>query len=409
MRIVHAADIHLDSPLQGLKRLGDADVAHRLRTATRRALENLVTLVVDEEADALVLAGDVYDGDWRDYATGRFFAEQMGRLHDHGITVYMIAGNHDAESQITRSLVLPPNVRNLSTQEPETVVDESLGLAVHGQGFAQRAVLDNLALRYPDRRRGFVNVGLLHTSVQGAVGHDPYAPCTPEDLARLEYEYTALGHVHEHRIVNDGPHIAAFSGNLQGRHPRETGAKGALVVDLEPEQRAVLRAVPLDVARWAVAHVDVSGTSDLEDVVERTDRRLAEVKATADGRLTVVRVELAGETAVAGRLTDSEMLHEQMSLLGTRHGMVVERVRSRATTSAARDSVDPELSAAIDRAAADLVGNPQALKELVADLDREIGRETRAAGLVDLRDEATLTALAEQALRELTSRMGSEA
>ena len=143
MRIVHAADTHLDSPLRGLSRLEDDDVARLLRLASRRALENLVQLVIDEKAVALVLAGDIYDGDWPDYATGRFFAHQMDRLHDKEIPLFMAAGNHDAESEISRALRMPPNVTVLSTESPQTVLRDNLGLAVHGQGFATRAVTTN--------------------------------------------------------------------------------------------------------------------------------------------------------------------------------------------------------------------------------------------------------------------------
>ncbi|WP_250283850.1 metallophosphoesterase family protein, partial [Frankia sp. CiP1_Cm_nod2] len=191
MRLVHAADIHLDSPLRGLARLDDDDLAHLLRQATRRALENLVAFTVDQRADALLLAGDIYDGNWRDYATGRCFVDQMARLDDAGIPVFMISGNHDAESEITRALVLPPNVTVFGSEAPGTQVHDDLGLAVHGQSYPTRAVLDNLVRAYPDPIRGLVNVGLLHTAVSGADGHAPYAPCTPEDLARMRYDYFA--------------------------------------------------------------------------------------------------------------------------------------------------------------------------------------------------------------------------
>lgn len=81
--IVHAADLHLDSPLVGLERYDGAPVAE-LRAATRRALENLVQLCLAEDAKLLLLAGDLYDGDWRDYSTGLFFAAQMARLREVG-------------------------------------------------------------------------------------------------------------------------------------------------------------------------------------------------------------------------------------------------------------------------------------------------------------------------------------
>lgn len=409
MRIIHAADIHLDSPLRGLSRLEDDDVARQLRQASRRALENLVQLVVDEEATALVLAGDIYDGDWPDYATGRFFAQQMGRLHDVRIPVFMAAGNHDAESEISRALRMPPNVTVLSTESPQTVIRDDLGLAVHGQGFATRAVMTNLALAYPTRTPGVVNVGILHTAVAGAEGHARYAPCSPEDLARTEYDYFALGHVHAGYVVNDGLRVAAFSGNLQGRHPRETGPKGALVVDVEADQRAEMRHVPLDVARWAHVVVDAAAATDLDDVIGLVEEALRDAKSEADGRLLVARVDITGTTAAAAALADSERLQEEVGLIGDRHGITLERARSRALAPAERASLEPELLDAIRQAAEVLVADPAQLRDVARALDREIGRQLRDEGLLDLKDDAALVNVATDAAHALLARLNQDA
>src|SRR5689334_18699979 len=101
VKIVHAADLHLDSPLRGLDRYEGAPAA-RMRGATRKALENLVDACLAEEVDLLLLAGDLYDGNWKDYGTGLFFAHQMLRLRAAKIPVVMLKGNHDAASQITK-------------------------------------------------------------------------------------------------------------------------------------------------------------------------------------------------------------------------------------------------------------------------------------------------------------------
>lgn len=401
MRVVHAADIHLDSPLRGLTRLADDDVARQVRQASRRAVRNLVRLTVDEGAEALVLAGDIYDGDWPDYATGRFFAQELGVLHEHGIPVFMAAGNHDAESEISRALTLPPNVTVLSTDAPETVVDDDRGLAVHGQGFPTRAVTENLVLAYPKRVPGLVNIGVLHTAVTGAEGHATYAPCSPEDLTRTEYDYFALGHVHEHRVVTSGHRVAAFSGNIQGRHPRETGPKGALVVDVEPDEQARLRHVPLDVARWAAVEVDATGATGIDDVLGVLDERLLDARAAAGDRLLVARVTVVGTTRLAAELADSERLQEEVSLVAGRRGITVERARSRATVPDAHDSADPELSRAVAEAGRALAGDPFRLRELAAPLDREFRTALRS----DLRDPDVLGRLAADAVAGLTARL----
>ncbi len=404
MRLVHAADIHLDSPLRGLTRLGDTDLANTLRQATRRALENLVAYTVECKADALLLAGDVYDGDWRDYATGRFFVEQMGRLHDENIPVFMIAGNHDAESEIALSLRLPPNVTVLKTDKPRPKICDDLGLAVHGQGFATRAVHHNLVRDYPDPIPGLVNVGLLHTALEGAEGHAPYAPCTLDDLFRVGYDYFALGHVHAQRIFYDDGHPkAAFSGNLQGRHPRETGPKGALVVEIEPGQPVHLDPTPMDVARWATPELDVTGCDDLGAVLDLVEARLRHERTQAEQRPLIARVNLHGTAKAAAALADGEKLREEMDAVAGRCGVALEKVRARVSSPGQPESLDPELVAAVTAAAEELVADAGTLSTTVKSLEAEIGRALRGAALLDLKNPDTLADLARQAAEELAA------
>src|SRR5271166_4274433 len=192
---IHAADIHLDSPLKGLERYENAPV-ERIRGATRRAFTRLIDLAIEKRVEFVLIAGDLYDGDWRDYNTGLYLTRQLGRLRDMGIRVFIIAGNHDAANKMTRTLRLPDNVRLLAHDRPETVRLDDLGIAIHGQSFAKAAVVENLAAAYPAPLSGCINIGLLHTALSGADGHERYAPCTLEELRGRSYDYWALGHVH---------------------------------------------------------------------------------------------------------------------------------------------------------------------------------------------------------------------
>ena len=142
MRLLHLADLHLDSPMRGLSaHEGAPDTA---ASCTREAFEAAVRFALVESVDLVVIGGDVYDGDWQDFSTGVFFARQLALLRDGGIPVVVISGNHDAASRITRRLTLPEGTSTLSAKKPETVIFEELGVAVHGQSFATREVTENL-------------------------------------------------------------------------------------------------------------------------------------------------------------------------------------------------------------------------------------------------------------------------
>jgi DNA repair protein SbcD/Mre11 len=300
MKLFHAADLHVDSPLRGLEQYDGAPIT-LLRNATRRALERLVDSCLHEEAAVLLLAGDIFDGDWRDYSTGLFFAAQMARLREAGTRVVMLRGNHDAQSQISKELRLPDNVRELHTRRPECVIFDDLGLAVHGQGFATREVTEDLALRYPAPAPGCFNVGLLHTSLTGRPGHEPYAPSTLEVLRGKGYDYWALGHVHTREVVCEDPWVV-FPGNLQGRHVREPGAKGATVITIQDNRVTELRHEAFDMVRWEVCRIDARPASDPHDVVELVRAELSRQATDAGGRLLAARVEISGRTRAHARL-----------------------------------------------------------------------------------------------------------
>jgi len=347
-KFLHAADLHLDSPLRGLDRYDGAPV-DAIRQATRRAVENLVDLAVAERVAFVLIAGDVYDGDWPDYNTGLFFVRQMAKLRDHGIAVYLVKGNHDAESKISRVLTLPDNVFEFPTDRPKTLIHDATNTAIHGQGFAEQAVKVDLASKYPAGERGCFNVGLLHTSAGGYEGHERYAPCTVAGLRNHGYDYWALGHIHKAELLCDDGTFVAFSGNTQGRHIRETGAKGCLLVTVESgSPRAEPRA--LDVFRWEAMKSDAAGCATPEEVLDAVAADLRNVAAEADGRPTAVRVEVVGRCEAHDKLgRDAERWAAEVRGAAARElgeMLWIEKVRLR--------------TAPPDAAAADLADGPLA-------------------------------------------------
>lgn len=330
MKFIHAADIHLDSPLVGLSAYQDAP-AELLRLATRGAFENLVDEAIAEEVDFMVIAGDLYDGPWRDFNTGLFFARQMGHLNAAGIPVYLLMGNHDAESEMTKRLVLPPNVYKFDAKKAQTYRIDALRVALHGRSFKDAATTENLAATYPAPVEGWFNIGVLHTALEGSTVHPNYAPCSIAELQTKGYQYWALGHVHEHRIIS-GSCTIAFPGNLQGRHIRETGPRGALLISATDTEVNTVDRIYVDVLRWHRLDVDASGLNSMAEVIGAVGQGLEELLRAADAdKPHAVRVTVSGACQAHAELFGLEaQLREEIKAQAVSLGndrLWIEKVR----------------------------------------------------------------------------------
>jgi DNA repair exonuclease SbcCD nuclease subunit len=349
-RFLHAADLHLDSPLTGLTKKSE-DYAVRLDDASRQAFDNLIALAIEEECRLIVIAGDIFDGQWRDYRTGLFFIGRMRRLRQAGIRVILIAGNHDAENRFASRLEYS-DVRLLSARRPESVVIEELGAAVHGRSFPQRDVTENIALEYPAPVPGLFNIGLLHTACGGSEGHASYAPCTLEQLANHGYDYWALGHVHTRQVLSTAPYIV-YPGNLQGRSIRETGPKGATLVEVTDGRVAHIEHRALDIVRWAVEDVNLSGMEDRDALLPALQKCVEGACACCDGRALALRLRLAGSTPLHAELAGTaSALREEIETLaaGIASGIWIEKVEIRTSPAGASTHADPSIAGRLRQA-----------------------------------------------------------
>jgi DNA repair protein SbcD/Mre11 len=397
---LHAADIHLDSPLKGLERYENAPV-ERMRGATRRAFQRLIDLAILKRVDFVVIAGDLYDGDCRDFNTGLYLTRQLARLRDEKIPVYIIGGNHDAANKMTRVLPLPENVRILRHDQPETLRVNDLDVAIHGQSFARAAVTENLAAGYPAPISGCINIGLLHTCLGGAEGHERYAPCTVEELRNRRYDYWALGHIHARQVVSSDPPIV-FSGNVQGRHIRESGPKGCMIATIGSDRSIEHVFHRLDPVRWERAQVDVSGLPTESEVLEHTTGVLDKLLALEPDpdSLLAARVIVIGTTALHGRLcaNPERFVAQVRSIAADRGGdrLWIEKVELKVEPPRGGPRVDGSMEELLE--ALDLYrtepGALEAVVEELADLKRRLPPE-----LVDEPDSPRLSD--EQWLRSL--------
>lgn len=412
MKFIHAADIHLDSPLIGLQFYEGAPV-EEIRGATRRALENLVELAASEKVDFVLLAGDLYDGDWKDYNTGLFLSNQMTRLREEGIRVFIISGNHDAASQITKHLRMPDNVKAFSVRHPETVKIEKLDLAIHGQGYASRAVTDDLAAGYPIALPHHFNIGFLHSSLDGREGHESYAPTNLSSLLSKGYDYWALGHVHAREIVSEEPWIV-FPGNLQGRHIRETGPKGCMLVEEQDGRVVRVAHRELDVMRWAVAVVDAGRAVRGDDVIAAASKSLKNTMKENKELPLAVRVEIMGATkAHRELLSNPDRWKNELRAAATdiSGGTVwLEKIRfatreATITTLGVKSEALVELMRTVDGLStnADLV---RAAVEALGDLNEKLPHELKSGDeAIRLDDAETVKRTAEEVRQVLMERI----
>ena len=412
-KFIHAADVHLDSPLRGLSRYESAP-AESIRDACRRAFENLVDLAIEEKVSFVLLAGDLYDGDWKDYSTGIFLSRQMGRLGQHDIPVFAVAGNHDAASRITKALDNPANMKILSSRKVETIRLDELAVAIHGRSFGTQHVDENLAAGFAVAEKGIFNIGLLHTSLDGREGHAVYAPCALDDLISKGYQYWALGHIHKQEFVSEDPWIV-FPGCIQGRHIREAGAKGCVLVTVADGVVSAVETCPLDVLRWVACSVDLTDAAEMREVLERARKSIENQRAAADGRPIAMRIRFEGATSISDELSAfPERFDQQIKAIGAEIAgadLWIERVEN-----AAVGKLDLEATLSDDSAFGkllkDILATPHdpdeisGLKDVIADLRQKIPSEAFSADSVLNLDESQIVArLVDEAKHMLVGRL----
>jgi len=409
-RFLHAADIHLDSPLVGLRGY-DPSTVERLRSAPRKALENLVYLAIETKVDFLLIAGDVFDGSWRDYNTGQFFVKQMAKLRDCNIPVFVIAGNHDAENKMTRSLPYPDNVHMFESRQATTERIEALDVAIHGQSFATQAVTEDLSMRYPQRITGCFNIGLLHTNCAGREGFQNYAPSTLEGLRTRGYDYWALGHIHKREILSQDPWVV-FPGNVQGRHAKETGAKGCYLIDVSDDLKITGEFKSLDVLRWEVVSLDVESMRHMDDLPGLISIKLQEAIDQAEDKPLALRVELRGQSELHRkfRIERERILQECQSVATglSSDGVWIEKVvinTQMPSGASEHHGLSEEAAEAILSVFAEAKKDPKLLSQIDFDMEDVRGKlpaDLRTAQLDEYLDgSSTLLELANERLLEL--------
>ena len=385
-RFVHAADIHLDSPLRSLA-LRNPQLAELIGNATRQAFVRIINLCLDERVQALKLAGDLYDGEQTSMKTARFLAEQLRRLHVAGIKVFIIRGNHDALSKITKELVFPETVHIFGGRAEAVEVVRERGdrpIIVHGLSFARPQVADSLLEKYQPPIEGAINIGLMHTSLDGSANHDVYAPCSSSDLANSGFRYWALGHIHK-RSAMEGSCAIVMPGIPQGRDVGESGPKSVTLVSVLDDGSVTMEERVVSVAQFERVAVDATAMTTWPDLVAGLEIALGDAAEKTASEHLVARLLVSGATPLAWTIRrDADLLRTEAESRASAIGNIwIEKFDTdcrRPATKTEGQSADPleELRKVVND---DIIGSQAFLgeaeeiaKELLSQLPSECRR-----------------------------------
>ncbi|KAF0122457.1 MAG: metallophosphoesterase [Xanthobacteraceae bacterium] len=362
-RFVHTADLHLDSPMKSLA-LRNADLAELVGGASRIALQRIVELCLEERVDALIIAGDLYDGDQTSMKTARFLAMQMARLNEADIKVLKVRGNHDAASRITAELVLPPCVTIFGGRGDNVELGSAAcPVAIHGVSFAKPQAPESLLPKFKPPH------------------DDTYAPCSLADLDRSGFRYWALGHIHMRSEHNGNAHVV-MPGIPQGRDINEAGPKTVSLVTVGDDGTIAVEERAVSTAEFQRVPVDVGGLTQWTDLVTKVATSLERVRDSVDAEHVIVRPHLHGATPLHFRmLRDRDLLLAEAEKAAEQTGRTwIDRliVEAGPVRSGFADATDPliELEDLMGRACADLEIRQQ-VEELVSMLITDLPPELR--------------------------------
>ncbi len=403
-RFVHTADLHLDSPLRSLA-MRNSDLAELIGDATRQALIAIVDLCIDEQVDALIIAGDLYDGDQTSMKTARFLASQMQRLNEAGIATFIIRGNHDAMSRITQELILPPLVTRFGGRAEAINLNRgNLGISVHGLSFAKPQAPESLLEKYHRPTPDAINIGIMHTSLAGAPGHDLYAPCKASDLHGWGFNYWALGHVHV-RAQHAGDRMVIMPGMPQGRDINEAGEKTVTLVTVNDDGSLTIEECATSIAQFERIPVDLSSATTWRDAAELIEQGLGIVRDRTRSPHLVGRLRLTGTTSLSWKLRrDRDLLLAETEQRAEGLGKTwIEKIEIATTapvnTPTGGATADPVLELG-DLMRGDIIhqhGVREAVRDLVKELRDDLPPEARG---FSGDDEAAFEALIDQLLTE---------
>ena len=291
LKIIHCADVHFDSAMSGLAPLSKVNIR---REEMKRTFAKIIQMA--QNADMLIIAGDLFDGKNVSSKTLDFLKGQFSKIPD--VSVYIAAGNHDylGADSVYRTFDFGKNVHVFGT---ETECIETAEYDIHGASFKtandEREMLSGFSVKNSDK----VNIGVFHANVGGA----DYNPAKITDIEKSGLDYLALGHIHKAtEIKQAGATYYAYCGCTEGRGYDETGEKGVYAIELTKGNIIDASFVPVCERMYFDEEIDITDAGNYDEIVDK-------INEIYKGENHIYRFTLTGKSNMA---VDTEVIRERI-------------------------------------------------------------------------------------------------
>lgn len=309
---LHAADLHLDSPYIGLRHLPEP-LLHRVQESTFVSLQRLVDVAINKKVDFIIIAGDLYDAEQRSLKAQIRVRDEMKRLEQEGIQVFIVHGNHDPLTKSKVEIKWPSNV-HIFKEEVEVIPfikEGKTAVNLYGFSYVNKAITENMSVKYEKKEGADYHIAILHGTLSSIHDHVPYAPFQLSDLKQNVFDYWALGHIHQKQVLSESP-LIIYPGNTQGRHKKETGEKGCFHVKLHDSIQEFSFIETCDIL-WESVEISITSLQTLDELVHLCKQTLSSLRETEQGVFVNLKLVDIGE--IAFLLKEDVILDDLVSIL----------------------------------------------------------------------------------------------
>ncbi|MBR7032660.1 MAG: DNA repair exonuclease [Clostridia bacterium] len=363
IKILHTGDIHLDSPFSGL----DSLRSEVRRNELRGAFTSLMTYARTENADLLLITGDMFDVGFATRETISLIIREISKLK---CPVVISPGNHDCagEGSVWKRNVFPENTYIFTSEELSSFEFPEIGVRVYGWGFEKTAMRTNPLAGKRAEKDGFVNVLSAHCDLTSPISSS--CPLTAKDILAFGADYSALGHIHNPDSLSL-PRGIVYCGCLEGRSYDETGPKGAVVCEIgrrsAPGEEVPVKysRVRFSKRRYESRLLAVDGIADGEELKEKVSAFISERKFGDD---TLLRLTLTGRVR-------EDLTIDTDSLSNLKDRLYALDIRDETTPdwNASSLSADPTVRGEFYRVIEPLLTSPEPEKRKIASMALRYG------------------------------------